>query len=92
MRARRIDSVSAARTAGSSASSASASAAAGTRGSGDVDAVEAQRGLADGRVAARRDVLDERGHRRQRRMHVDLRARQDAAQVGGAGGREVETA
>ena len=73
MRARRIDSVSAARTAGSRSSSAAGKRLGGHPRLGDVDAVEAQGRLAHRRISARGDVLDDGRHGGLGGMHVDLR-------------------
>ena len=82
-RARRIDSVSAARTCGSRAVERGSQRVGRYPRFGDVDAVEAQRRVTRGRVATGRDVLDDRRHRLERCMDVDRGAGQHPAQVGG---------
>ena len=82
-RSRRIDSSSAARTAGSSAARASASAARGHAGVGHVDAVELGRELADRVDAPGPDGLDDRRHHMRRGLDVELGARHARAVVDG---------
>ena len=91
MRARRIDSSSAARTAGSRPSSESRNAAASTRGSGT--STPSKRSVASraAAVAPRRHVLDQRGDHGERGV-TSTAARGNTPQVRGVSGCEVDSA
>ena len=87
MRARAIDSSSAARTAGSSVPSRGGDDLGGHAQPLRPDAVEALRGVEEGGGPAVADVVDDRTDGGQRRLDVELRARQRRAQLAQAGAR-----